>query len=431
MNTICRACRTVSERAWRGSVILLLLLSSPEVASSRTLSPPWIQVGVDAALSRVRSVVVERRDAPLKLGPDGDSASRGSAEMLARLPFFGAALGPGCASPWLLVGAAAWLCGDDARLSALPIGPDGSREPDISAHSFAPRFFVRDNGTFGYRVLRTAELGPFDGQIAPGLGITVKRIEAGPRGDPFGLTTHGLWVPLRDLVPTQPSTFAGVELDRGALVGWIGANTAFEYRKPGQLLVPRKGLPRRSAFAVYEQVRARGKTWLRIGDQRWVKATDTVLARPVLAPTTVRPDERWIDVELRSQILTLYQGAQAVYATLVSTGRAMRGPLATPVGEFRIWVKLVSHDMDNLDDPEAEERYGLESVPWVMFFHRGYGLHGTFWHDSFGERRSHGCINLTLADAKRVFDWVSPKVHSGWSAALPTPYELGTLVRVR
>ena len=38
--------------------------------------------------------------------------------------------------------------------------------------------------------------------------------------------------------------------------------------------------------------------------------------------------------------------------------------------------------------------YYLPGVPYVMYFYQGYGLHGTYWHDNFGQPMSHGCVNL-------------------------------------
>ena len=121
-----------------------------------------------------------------------------------------------------------------------------------------------------------------------------------------------------------------------------------------------------------------------------------------------------------------------MFATLVSTGKGRGKSIqATPKGAHRIWVKLVSTDMDNLEDEEASRYYAMQAVPWVMFFDKGYGLHGTFWHRSFGNVRSHGCVNLTPRDAQWLFHWTSPRLPAGWTAALPTDYEPGTLVRVR
>jgi hypothetical protein len=59
--------------------------------------------------------------------------------------------------------------------------------------------------------------------------------------------------------------------------------------------------------------------------------------------------------------------------------------------------------------------YDLPNVPYVMFFANneipessGFSLHGAYWHDNFGHPMSHGCINMRIADAKRLYDWVDP-----------------------
>jgi lipoprotein-anchoring transpeptidase ErfK/SrfK len=40
-----------------------------------------------------------------------------------------------------------------------------------------------------------------------------------------------------------------------------------------------------------------------------------------------------------------------------------------------------------------------------MYFYRGYGLHGTYWHNNFGTPMSHGCVNLSTPDARWLFSW--------------------------
>jgi len=154
--------------------------------------------------------------------------------------------------------------------------------------------------------------------------------------------------------------------------------------------------------------------------------------RPQKPPSELRPGERWIDVDTEQQVLTAYRGSTPVFTTLVSTGKGHgKHPQATPRGRFRIWAKLETSDMDNLEHEDANRYYAIEDVPWVMYFKKGYGLHGTFWHRSFGRRRSHGCVNLTPLDAQWLYHWASPKVPRGWTAAMPTAYDLGTLVQVR
>jgi hypothetical protein len=76
--------------------------------------------------------------------------------------------------------------------------------------------------------------------------------------------------------------------------------------------------------------------------------------------------------------------------------------------------------MDNLEDEGASRYYRMESVPWVQYFSKGVGLHGAYWHRSFGQMRSHGCVNLTPLDAQRLFWWTGPHLPAGWTAAFPT-----------
>ncbi len=158
------------------------------------------------------------------------------------------------------------------------------------------------------------------------------------------------------------------------------------------------------------------------------------MRRPAVSPppASLRPNERWIDVDLASQTLVAFEGDRPVFATLVSTGKGKEGTdTATPRGESRIWVKLTSSNMDNLEDEEAQKYYAIEDVPYVQYFAKGVGLHGAFWHRGFGKVRSHGCVNLAPLDAQRLFAFTSPHLPAGWTAALPSGIEEGTLVRVR
>jgi len=184
--------------------------------------------------------------------------------------------------------------------------------------------------------------------------------------------------------------------------------------------------------AVLEE--AAGGRFVRVGPSAWLAASD--VRRPSVAEPPAEVDaaagEKWIDVELATQTLVAYEGKKPVFATLVSTGKGRQGsPNATPIGTHRTWIKLLATDMDNLEDDNASRYYRMESVPYVQFFSKGYGLHGAYWHRSFGNVRSHGCVNLAPLDAQRLFWWSAPRLPAGWTATLPMPHEPGTVVRVR
>ena len=112
---------------------------------------------------------------------------------------------------------------------------------------------------------------------------------------------------------------------------------------------------------------------------------------------SVDTDERWINIDLSKQRLTAYEGDTPVRSTLVSTGLP-RTP--TPVGQYRIYIKLLRTDMRGPD-------YHLRDVPYTMYFHRGYSIHGTYWHSNFGQRMSAGCVNLPTSEAEWLFNWAS------------------------
>jgi hypothetical protein len=120
------------------------------------------------------------------------------------------------------------------------------------------------------------------------------------------------------------------------------------------------------------------------------------------------------------------RGAEAVFVTLISSGGSGD---ATPRGLFRIYEKLAVWSMRSAED--AEDPYFVEGVPWIQYFHRRFALHAAYWHDGFGKRRSHGCINLSPRDAAYVFGLTTPRVPAGWNALHEHAGDPGTLVRVR
>ncbi len=102
-----------------------------------------------------------------------------------------------------------------------------------------------------------------------------------------------------------------------------------------------------------------------------------------------------IVVELDQQIVKAYEDGRLVRVVTVSTGLPNT---PTVQGEFSIYRKLPAQTMRGPD-------YYLPDVPWVMYFYQGYGLHGTYWHDNFGQPMSHGCVNLPTDEAAWFYQW--------------------------
>jgi lipoprotein-anchoring transpeptidase ErfK/SrfK len=106
---------------------------------------------------------------------------------------------------------------------------------------------------------------------------------------------------------------------------------------------------------------------------------------------------RWIDVNLSTQSVYAYEGDTVVNSFIVSTGTALH---PTVTGQYKIYVKFVAANMSG-------PGYFLPNVPYVMYFYKGYGLHGTYWHHNFGTPMSHGCVNLETSNAQWLFNWAS------------------------
>ncbi|MCS6827472.1 MAG: L,D-transpeptidase [Caldilinea sp.] len=125
---------------------------------------------------------------------------------------------------------------------------------------------------------------------------------------------------------------------------------------------------------------------------------EKVEATPVVFRTDAPPDgERWIEVIVSEQKLIAWQGDTPVFETIVSTGK--RGFETIP-GEFRIYVK---YEKTRMRGPG----YDTPDVPWTMYYHRGFAIHGAYWHNNFGTPVSHGCVNLRVPEAKALYDWAS------------------------
>jgi hypothetical protein len=161
------------------------------------------------------------------------------------------------------------------------------------------------------------------------------------------------------------------------------------------------------------------KGWARIDGKLVHELTDgtylfdwyLAVAEQIPRPKEVGPKEPWVHVDLGEQTLVLYVGDEPIYATLVSSGLTEH---ATPVGSFRIHKKYVSDSMGDIGADVVDDRYSIDDVPWTEYFDGPRALHAAFWHSQFGIKRSHGCVNLSPADAFYVFQHTWPEVPRGW-----------------
>jgi hypothetical protein len=144
-----------------------------------------------------------------------------------------------------------------------------------------------------------------------------------------------------------------------------------------------------------------------------------------------------IEVDLTNQRLYAFEGDRQVFDFPVSTGKWGR----TPPGQYQIYVKL-RYTLMAGGSRALGTYYYLPNVPFTMYFEgvaadgeriyrsRGYGLHGTYWHNNFGHPMSHGCVNMRTEDAEKLFYWTLPPVGENVWGVYASANSPGTSIRI-
>lgn len=137
-------------------------------------------------------------------------------------------------------------------------------------------------------------------------------------------------------------------------------------------------------------------------------------------------DDKWIDISLGEQKLRAYEQSNLIYEFPVSTGLPWT---PTVKGVFNVWYKIKYTRMVG-GSVEAGNYYDLPNVPFNMFFHGDYAMHGAYWHNNFGHQMSHGCVNMRIPDAEKLFFWTTPVLAADQSIIRSTAGNPGTKVVV-
>ena len=277
-------------------------------------------------------------------------------------------------------------------------------------------------------------------RMAKGFAISIDRSFSW-YGRNWHRTTMGLVAPADSVSIIKAPEYKGVELvgDMQLPVAWSMIKEAgiFESKDKKTFAIKdrlKKQNPIRLLAPTapgYEEVKSGQFTYLPTFDGRWVRAQDVTRIEQVAPPDGLKPNEKWIDVSIKAQALVAYEGTKPVFATLVSTGKDgtnLKGQFATVQGSFRVREKHVAATMDG---DTAGELYSIDDVPYIQYFHTSYALHGAFWHSDYGRVRSHGCVNLSPSDSKRLFMWTEPQLPTGWHAVWSSDSNPGTRVVTR
>ena len=244
-------------------------------------------------------------------------------------------------------------------------------------------------------------------------------------------TSDHAWVPKDRVKPYPRSDFAGLALsgadDSVSLpIAFFRKKDGFTYRVAGEVAeIAGEAHKRLSHVEITDERKmVNGVPFLKVRHQDlWVREPDCSVARKA---TTIpyNKDEgtgtrrTWLDISIFGGTMVAYEDDKPVFVTLISPGRGGtpipgRDPVSTastPTGTFRVdgkfrWASMVSSSDSNIVHAE---------VQYVQNFHGPHALHGAYWHDAFGELKSGGCVNLSPADSKWVFEWTDPKLPTDW-----------------
>lgn len=98
-----------------------------------------------------------------------------------------------------------------------------------------------------------------------------------------------------------------------------------------------------------------------------------------------------ISIDKSSQRMTVERDGSTKHVFAVSTGRR---PYGTPNGTFR---------PQRLERQWYSRKYDNAPMPYAIFFHGGYAIHGTTAIRALGAPASHGCVRLAPANAATLF----------------------------
>ena len=243
------------------------------------------------------------------------------------------------------------------------------------------------------------------------LFVTIQAVEE-HEGQNWFMINLGEWVQEQDLILVDVSDFTGFEVHAQpeGPFGWMVVDYWYS-DVPGAEPTPgTMKLPRYAFFEIQNAVLADdGWIWYDIGYGRWMRQTYVSLVDITPRPEGIGPDEYWVEVDLYEQTFAAYEGDRMVYAGLISSGL---NKWPTSEGLFQVWDRQEKTKMSGAEG--KVDYYFIEDVPNTMFFDQDIALHGAFWHDRFGYKHSHGCVNMPPLAAEWVFNWSAEAPNDLW-----------------
>lgn len=156
-------------------------------------------------------------------------------------------------------------------------------------------------------------------------------------------------------------------------------------------------------FFPYEKT-FRGGTQAAIGDVN-ADGSPEIVTMPGKNVIRGRTDyQQYVEVRLSEQRLYAYENGLLVRTFLVSTGI---DKYPTPEGTFAISAKIPKKDYEWSYGENNPDNYNIKDVQWNLRFAPTLYLHYAYWHNSFGKKRSHGCVNINKVNSEWIYNWAT------------------------
>ena len=218
--------------------------------------------------------------------------------------------------------------------------------------------------------------------------------------------------------PPKPILTTYVEIIKGCAL--YESNTcARSYAGPSEKYRKTKKFRIGTILKVDTPVLNDGRAWYKIHFDEWLRypeRTRGVLYIPEeyvrvfkdigiqnLDEETLIPTNKYIIVDKSDQMLYAYENKKLFMSQSISSGLPKT---PTPTGTFSIYKKTPTRYMQGPLPGVSPQYYDLPGVPWNLYFTKGGAvIHGAYWHNNFGRKWSHGCINVPLQESEKLYHW--------------------------
>ena len=299
----------------------------------------------------------------------------------------------------------------DGRVETSPEQFEEPAERDDSLLNYTSYVYLKDN----INVHTGPSLGsPVAYNVGDGFLYATIHGQVESEGAVWYTLNQGEYVQADDVIPVQTPDFHGVEVtvQPERPFGWIVQEVTPSNEPDGEPNEAYNPMTRFTFFQVFDAIVGEDDwIWYDVGGGRWIRQTYVSLVDVSDRPEEVGEGEFWVEVDLYEQTFAAYEGDRMVYASLVSSGL---NQWPTREGIFQVWSRFTQNKMSGAEG--EKDYYFIEDVPYIMYFDRTneIALHGAYWHDRYGYKHSHGCVNMPPLDAEWVYYWSGEGPNDLW-----------------